>query len=132
MEGHQKIIPFLMFTGQAEEAMNFYISVFDNAEIIQITRYGPNEIGKEGTVVNAVFSLMGQLFMCNDSNVEHDFGFTPAISLYIHCHREAEIDTTFARLSHEGFVLMPLTTYPFSSKFGWVQDKFGVSWQLSL
>lgn len=130
MDGDQKIMTFLMFAGQAEEAMNFYISVFTNSEIINITRYGPNEMGKEGTVLHATFSLMGQLFMCNDSNVEQNFGFTPAISLYIRFDSEDELDTIFNRLSQDGLILMPLAAYFFSTKFGWVQDKYGVSWQL--
>ncbi|MGE5403379.1 MAG: VOC family protein, partial [Candidatus Saccharibacteria bacterium] len=86
----------------------------------------------EGTVMHAVFSLKGQQLMCIDSNVEHQFTFTPAISLYVYCDSEGELDQCFEQLAQNGIVLMPLAAYPFSSKFGWVQDKFGVSWQLSL
>jgi predicted 3-demethylubiquinone-9 3-methyltransferase (glyoxalase superfamily) len=127
-----KITTFLMFEGKAEEAMNFYTSLFDNSKIISIIRYGANEAGAEGTVKHAVFSLNGQEFMCIDSIVKHDFTFTPAISLYVTCDTEYEIDQAFAQLSQDGHVLMPLAAYPFSEKFGWVTDKYGVSWQLSL
>jgi predicted 3-demethylubiquinone-9 3-methyltransferase (glyoxalase superfamily) len=129
---NQKITPFLMFTGRAEEAMNYYISIFDNAEILSIQRYGPNEAGAEGSVLHATFSLNGQVFMCIDSAVTHQFTFTPSISFYVTCETEAEIDRLFAKLSQDGQVLMPLAAYPFSPKFGWVADQFGVSWQLSL
>jgi predicted 3-demethylubiquinone-9 3-methyltransferase (glyoxalase superfamily) len=128
----QKITPFLMFTGRAEEAMNYYISTFDNSEILSIQRYGPNEAGAEGSVLHATFSLNGQVFMCIDSAPIHEFTFTPSISFYVTCNTEAEIDRLFERLSRDGKVLMPLAAYPFSPKFGWVCDKFGVSWQLSL
>src|SRR6266702_1911986 len=69
----QKITTFLMFDGKAEEAMNYYVSVFDQAEIVSIQRYGANEAGVEGTVVHATFSLYGQAFMCIDSSMKHDF-----------------------------------------------------------
>jgi predicted 3-demethylubiquinone-9 3-methyltransferase (glyoxalase superfamily) len=121
-----------MFDGRAEEAMNYYLSVFDQAEILSIHRYGANEAGAEGTVAHATFSLYGQVFMCMDSNVKHAFTFTPSLSLYVACATGEEIDRLFEKLSQDGQVLMPLTTYPFSEKFGWVADKYGVSWQLNL
>jgi len=128
----QKITTFLMFEGKAEEAMKYYVSVFDQAEIVSIQRYGANEAGAEGTVAHATFSLYGQMFMCMDSNVKHGFTFTPSISLYVACATEAEIDRLFEKLSQGGAVAMPLSSYPFSEKFGWVADKYGVSWQLNL
>ncbi|SCW53504.1 Glyoxalase superfamily enzyme, possibly 3-demethylubiquinone-9 3-methyltransferase [Paenibacillus tianmuensis] len=128
----QKITTFFMFEGKAEEAMNFYITLFDRSEIVRMQHYGPNETGAEGTVAQALFSLNGQVFMCIDSSVKHNFTFTPSMSLYVTCDTEAEIERLFGRLSDGGFVLMPLGAYPFSEKFGWVQDKFGVSWQLNL
>ena len=128
----QKITTFLMFEGRAEEAMNFYTSLFNDSVITSITRYGPNEMGTEGSVMHATFMLNGQSFMCIDSYVSHQFTFTPSMSLYVTCETEAEIDTLFARLSEGGEVLMPLDAYPFSKKFGWTADKFGVSWQLTL
>ena len=128
----QKITTFLMFDGQAEEAMNLYVSLFDDAEILSITRYGPDGPGAEGTVQHATFSLNGQTFMCIDSNVEHAFGFTPAVSLYVRCDTEEEIDRLFEELSRDGEVHMPLDAYPFSEKYAWISDRYGVSWQLSL
>jgi predicted 3-demethylubiquinone-9 3-methyltransferase (glyoxalase superfamily) len=128
----QKIATFLMFEGQAEEAMNFYTSLFEDSEIISIKRYGPNEAGPEGSVLQASFSLNGQVYMCIDSHVKHAFTFTPAISLFVTCDSEKEIDRIFGQLSEQGQILMPLGAYPFSQKFGWTADRFGVSWQLSL
>jgi predicted 3-demethylubiquinone-9 3-methyltransferase (glyoxalase superfamily) len=127
-----KITTFLMFEGKAEEAMNFYTSVFDDAQITSISRYGANEDGVEGTVKQATFSIHGQEFMCIDSHVKHDFTFTPSISLYVTCYSDDEIERLFTALAQDGEILMPLTTYPFGKKFGWVTDKFGVSWQLGL
>lgn len=121
-----------MFDGNAEEAMNLYTSLLDQSEIINISRYGANGPGKEGTVMHATFTLNGQEFMCIDSNVKHDFTFTPSMSLYVNCDTEEEIDEVFNKLVQEGEVLMPLAAYPFSKKFGWLNDKYGVSWQLNL
>ena len=128
----QKITTLLMFAGRAEEAMKLYTSLFKQSEILNITGYGPNEAGAEGAVQHATFTLNGQEFMCIDSNVEHAFTFTPSISLYVRCESEEEIDRVFAALSDGGQIFMPLDQYPFSQKFGWLADRFGVSWQLSL
>ncbi|HDR7623493.1 TPA: VOC family protein [Bacillus mycoides] len=129
---NQKITTFLMFEGKAEEAMNFYTSLFNQSEIVSISRYDENGPGKEGTVIHATFTLNGQEFMCIDSYVKHDFTFTPAMSLYVTCDTEEEIETVFNKLAQDGKVLMPLGSYPFSKKFGWLNDKYGVSWQLIL
>jgi predicted 3-demethylubiquinone-9 3-methyltransferase (glyoxalase superfamily) len=128
----QKITTFLMFDGKAEEAMHYYVSVFDRAEILSIHRYGADQAGAEEKVVHATFALCGQVFMCMDSNVKHDFTFTPSISLYVACATEEEVDRLFEKLSQGGKVLMPLAAYPFSDKFAWVEDKYGVSWQLNM
>ncbi|MEU5275044.1 VOC family protein [Streptomyces asoensis] len=128
----RKITTFLMFEGNAEDAMTFYISLFDDAEVVGLTRYGADGPGKEGTVQHATFSLAGQEFMCIDSPVQHEFTFTPAVSLFVQCEDEAELDRLYAALSEHGTTLMPLGDYGFSAKFGWVNDRFGVSWQLNL
>ncbi len=128
----KKITTFMMFNGQAKDAMNFYISLFPDSLILSITRYGPNQASAEGSVMHAACTLNGQEFMCIDSSIEHDFTFTPAMSLYVNCETEAEIDGLFDALSQDGQILMPLDRYPFSDKFAWVADKYGVSWQLSL
>lgn len=127
----QKITTFLMFEGRAEEAMNFYTSLFPDSGITHIKRYGANEGGPEGSVFHATFTLNGQSFMCIDSPANHGFTFTPSMSLYVTCQTEEEIDTLFAKLSDGGFIMMPLDAYPFASKFAWVSDRFGVSWQLT-
>lgn len=128
----QKITPFLMFDGHAEAALNFYVALFPDSKIVRLTRYGPNEAGAEGSVMHALFSLNGQEFMCIDSNARHAFTFTPAISLYVTCDTEVELDGLFGKLAEQGQVHMPLARYPFSEKFGWLSDRYGVSWQLNL
>lgn len=128
----QKLTTFLMFEGQAEEAMNFYISLFKDSKIVNVERYGSNGPGKEGTVIHAIFSINGQEFMAIDSHVKHNFTFTPSMSIYVNCETEEEIDELFKKLSESGEIMMPLDKYPFSEKFGWTADRFGVSWQLSL
>jgi predicted 3-demethylubiquinone-9 3-methyltransferase (glyoxalase superfamily) len=123
---------FLMFEGKAEEAMNFYTSLFRDSAIKSISRYGENEDGPAGSVRQAVFALNGQEFMCIDSFVKHGFTFTPAMSLFVRLGAESELDKLYAALSEGGQILMPLGAYPFSKKYGWVNDKYGVSWQLTL
>lgn len=128
----QQIATFLMFEGRAEEAMNLYVSLFPNSRVEGILRYAENEEGPAGTVRHASFSLNGQPFMCIDSPAPHGFTFTPAISLFATCDTEDELDAVYAALSDGGQVLMPLGAYPFSRKYAWLSDRFGVSWQLSL
>jgi predicted 3-demethylubiquinone-9 3-methyltransferase (glyoxalase superfamily) len=128
----RKVTAHLMFEGVAEEAMYFYVSLFGGSEIIQVERYGPSEQGAEGTFKRATFTLGGQEFICLDSPVKHDFTFTPSISFFVDCESEAEIEDVFSQLSVGGQVLMPLDNYGFSTKFGWVKDRFGPSWQLNL
>ncbi|MEU8246882.1 VOC family protein [Nonomuraea sp. NPDC048916] len=129
----QKITTFLMFQGSdAEEAMTFYMSLFDDSEILSITRYGADGPGTEGTVQHALFTLAGQPHMAIDSSVKHEFGFTPSISLYVNCESAEEIERLYEALLDKGEPLMPLDSYGFSTKFGWVNDRFGVSWQLNL
>lgn len=127
-----KVSTFLMFEGKAEEAMNFYVSLFDGASVASVQRYGKDGPGKEGSVAVASFTLKGQNFMCIDSYAKHAFTFTPATSIFVDCDSEAEIDGLFGKLSEGGQVLMPLGAYPFSRKFAWAVDRFGVSWQINL
>lgn len=128
----EQVATFLMFEGQAEEAINLYTTLFEEAAVSHIDRYGANEDGVEGTVRHAAFTLKNQQFMCIDSSISHGFTFTPAISIFVTCDSEAEVDRLFAGLSQNGQIMMPLGAYPFSEKFGWCADRFGVSWQLSL
>jgi predicted 3-demethylubiquinone-9 3-methyltransferase (glyoxalase superfamily) len=125
-----KIHTFLMFEGQAEEAMNFYVGLFDDGEVLEISRYGAGGPGAEGSVERATFRIAGQEYLCIDSTVKHAFGFTPAISLFVDCADEAELDRLHKALAKQE--LMPLNDYGFSKKFAWVVDRFGVSWQLNL
>jgi predicted 3-demethylubiquinone-9 3-methyltransferase (glyoxalase superfamily) len=128
----QRVFPFLMFQGKAEEAMTFYVSQIPRSRVIDIARYGANESGIEGSVKKATFSVGGQTLICIDSAVQHAFTFTPAFSLFVECDSEDELKRLFAVLSDGGAVLMPLGDYGFSRQFAWVNDRYGVSWQLNL
>lgn len=129
----RKIRTMLMFTGQAEEAMNLYLSLFGDSGVDFIARYGPEyPQGPEGKVVHAAFRLKGEPVLAMDSAVPQATTFTPNMSLYVECDDEAEIEKLAEGLSAGGSFLMPLDTYPFAKKYAWVQDSFGVSWQLYL
>jgi predicted 3-demethylubiquinone-9 3-methyltransferase (glyoxalase superfamily) len=125
-----KITPFLMFVGQAAEAIALYTALFPGARTLSLERYGPGEAGTPGSLKLAEIELAGQRLMIFDSPVQHAFTFTPAVSLFVECDSEAEIDRLFAALSAGGAVLMPLQAYPFAARFAWLSDRFGVSWQL--
>lgn len=127
-----QISPFLMFEGNAEEAMRFYVSLFPNSSIERVSRHPEDDPVHAGWVQYAIFMLNGQRFMCIDSPVKHGFSFTPAMSLHVTCATEAEIDALAAALGNGGQILMPLDKYPFSPRYTWLNDRFGVSWQLML
>jgi predicted 3-demethylubiquinone-9 3-methyltransferase (glyoxalase superfamily) len=127
----RQVFTFLMFEGRAEEAMNFYVSLFEDAKVVAIRRYGPGEGGKEGSVMHARFTIGDQAFMCIDSPASHGFTFTPAISIFLVCDGAEEVDRLFGAFSEGGQVMMPLGEYPFSPRFAWIADRYGVSWQLS-
>jgi len=128
----EKVTPFLMFEGKAEAALDLYVRLIPGVVVTRIAYYGPEGPGPEGQVSRAAFTLGGREFTCMDSPVHHAFSFTPSISLFVDCEDEAEVERLFAGLSEEGEVLMPLNDYGFSRRFGWVNDRFGVSWQLNL
>jgi predicted 3-demethylubiquinone-9 3-methyltransferase (glyoxalase superfamily) len=121
-----------MFTGAAEEAARFYASLFSGSELRKIERFGPGEAGAEGSVKRCEFALCRHEFICFDSPPVHAFTFTPSTSIYVDCEDNRELGASFAELSAGGEVLMPLDNYGFSQRFGWVKDRFGVSWQLNL
>ena len=132
----QSLTTFLMFVGdqhgRAEEAMNLYVSVFEESRVIEVERFGTGQGETEGTIKRAQFTLAGREFIAMDSGAEHAFTFTPAISIFADFDREDQLDGAYAKLSEEGTVLMPLQEYPFSSRFAWLNDRYGVSWQLNL
>lgn len=121
----QKITPFLWFNGNVEEAINCYSALFKDAEIINM--YRPDGNGK---VFTGTFDLMGHRFYALDGGPL--FSFTPANSFFVELSNENDLDALWSGLNNGGTALMPLGKYPFSEKFGWVKDKFGISWQLSL
>jgi predicted 3-demethylubiquinone-9 3-methyltransferase (glyoxalase superfamily) len=126
------ITPFLMFEGGAEEAMTLYVSLLPRSEILAVDRYGAGDGPMAGRVRHARFSLGGREIRCIDSPAHHDFTFTPSTSLFVDCESAEELERLFAALAEGGKVLMPLDAYGFSTRFGWVNDRFGVSWQINL
>ena len=114
----QKITPFLWFDNQAEEAMNFYISVFKDSEVVSVTRYGAGGPIPEGTVMTAKFQIEGQEFVALNGGPQ--FKFTEAISFVVNCESQEEIDYHWEKLSEGGEEQGP----------GWVKDKYGLSWQI--
>jgi predicted 3-demethylubiquinone-9 3-methyltransferase (glyoxalase superfamily) len=114
----QKITPFLWFDGKAEEAMNFYVSVFGNSKIGKVTRYGEAGPGLKGTVMSATFQLDGQEFYALNGGPK--FTFTPAISFFVNCETQQEVDELWDKLSEGGR----------KDRCGWLQDKYGLSWQI--
>ena len=133
----QKITPFLWFDNNAEEAINFYVDTFKDSKILSIEKRPadlpepediPNLPDLTGKVMQAEFSIMGQKFKAMDAGPY--FKFTPAISFMVILKNEAEVEGLWQKLSEGGEVLMPLDKYDFSSKYGWANDKYGVSWQV--
>jgi predicted 3-demethylubiquinone-9 3-methyltransferase (glyoxalase superfamily) len=130
------LIPFLLFCGEqhgkAEEAVNWYCSIFDDSRVVTIDRYGPGEHEPEGTVRHAEFELGGYRMKAIESAMDHRFTFTPAISLWIDCSSRPELERLATALGERGNMLMPVGDYGFSELFCWVADRFGVTWQLNL
>jgi predicted 3-demethylubiquinone-9 3-methyltransferase (glyoxalase superfamily) len=114
----QKITPFLWFDGRAEEAANFYTAIFPNSKIVNMVRYGEAGPGRKGSVMSATFELQGQEFIALNGGPM--FTFSPAISFFVHCETQAEVDTFWEKLSDGGE----------KQRCGWLRDKFGVSWQV--
>jgi predicted 3-demethylubiquinone-9 3-methyltransferase (glyoxalase superfamily) len=125
------VSPFLMFEGDAEEAVSLYVSVIPDSRIDAIEHFGEDGPGRDGTTRRMSFTLAGHPYMALDSPIEHKFSFTPSISLFVTVADEAQFDTIYKALSHLGQVMMPVAAYPFARKFSWFNDRFGVSWQLS-
>jgi predicted 3-demethylubiquinone-9 3-methyltransferase (glyoxalase superfamily) len=114
----QKITPFLWFDGKAEEAMNFYVSIFKNSKIMSVTRYGEAGPGPKGSVMSATFEIEGQQFYALNGGPQ--FSFTPAISFFVNCETQEEVDELWEKLSAGGK----------QERCGWLKDKYGLSWQI--
>jgi len=114
----QKIAPFLWFDGNAEEAMNFYVSLFKNSKVGKVTRYGEAGPGPKGSVMSATFQLEGQDFYALNGGPQ--VKFTPTISFFVNCEAQEEVDALWEKLSAGGR----------KDRCGWLQDRFGVSWQI--
>ena len=115
----QKITPFLWFDGKAEEAMNFYTSIFPNSKIGSVMRYGDAGPGPKGSVMSCTFQLEGQEFYALNGGPQ--FKFTPAISLFVNCETQQEVDELWKKLLSAGGR---------EDQCGWLQDKYGLSWQI--
>jgi predicted 3-demethylubiquinone-9 3-methyltransferase (glyoxalase superfamily) len=114
----QKIVPFLWFDGQAEEAMNFYVSIFQNSKVVSVNRCGDAGPGPKGSVLTATFQLEGQPFMALNGGPMYKF--TPAVSLFVNCTTQAGVGGLWEKLTAGGE----------PQPCGWLRDKFGVSWQI--
>jgi predicted 3-demethylubiquinone-9 3-methyltransferase (glyoxalase superfamily) len=114
----QKITPFLWFDGKAEEAADLYVSIFKNSRIVSVRRYGEAGPGPKGTVMMVTFEIEGQAFTALNGGPQ--FTFTPAISFFVNCETQQEVDELWEKLSQGG---KPL-------QCGWLNDKYGVSWQI--
>ena len=114
----QKITPFLWFDGNAEEAANFYTSIFKNSKILNIARYGEAGPGPKGYAMTVTFELEGQQFTALNGGPHYTF--SPAISFFVNCETQAEVDELWEKLTAGGKAV----------QCGWLQDKFGVSWQI--
>ncbi|WP_205500376.1 VOC family protein [Rufibacter psychrotolerans] len=114
----QKITPFLWFNGNAEEAMHFYTSVFKDSKILNVMRYTQAGPGPKGSVMSGTFQLAGQEFMALNGGPQ--YAFTPAISFFVHCDTQAELDEYWDKFLDGG---QP-------QQCGWIQDRFGVCWQI--
>ena len=132
MSDIQQLTPFLMFqNGRAEEALNFYVDLF-GGELLMIDRYGPETPGMAGKVRLARFAIADEQIAIIDSSVRHGFDFTPSMSLFYRATSQTELDRLWTGLlGEEGRALMPLGDYGFGP-FGWLNDWYGVSWQLNL
>ena len=115
----KKITPFLWFDNQAEEAMNFYVSVFKNSKVLGVSRYGDAGPGAKGSVMTASFELNGQEFTALNGGPEH-YGFTEAISFFVDCESQQEVDYLWEKLTEGGE----------PGPCGWLKDKYGLSWQI--
>jgi predicted 3-demethylubiquinone-9 3-methyltransferase (glyoxalase superfamily) len=115
----QKITPFLWFDDQAEEAVEFYTSLFDDSRVTNVARYGPAGPGPEGSAMTVSFELAGQAFTALNGGPE--FSFTEAISFYVSCESQAEVDRLWGALTADGGE---------ESMCGWLKDKYGLSWQI--
>jgi predicted 3-demethylubiquinone-9 3-methyltransferase (glyoxalase superfamily) len=115
----KKITPFLWFDSQAEEAMNFYTSVFKDSRVVNISRYGDAGPGPKGSVMTATFELNGQEFTALNGGPVH-FGFTEAISFYVDCDTQEEVDYLWEQLTDGGE----------PGPCGWLKDRYGLSWQI--
>ena len=137
----KNINPFLWFDDGAEEAVNFYVSSFSSAfgssgegketEILATSRYGDAMPHLKGKVMTVNFKLLGEEFIALNGGPVKDFTFNPSISFFVECKTEDQVTKLFNKLSVGGEIRMPLQKYPFSEKFTWFDDKFGVSWQLN-
>lgn len=124
--------PFLTFEGRAEEALNYYAETFKDAEILLLQKYDDGTPELEGKVLQGAIRIHDQLVRVMDSQVPNEFNFTPSMSFFIECETSQEMALYYRKLKNRGAIHMPLDDYGFSREFAWIQDQFGVTWQLNL
>lgn len=139
----QKLSIFLTFHGNAEEAMNFYTSVFENSEIVHVIRARAEDAGwTEGTLQYGIFKIAGQQVICMNTPPPgsrpyntapwHEFRFNPAITIYVERDSKEDFDKLYEALTESGEIYLPAQSYGFSPKFAWVNDRYGISWRINL
>ena len=125
--------PFLMFQGGVgREAVDFYVSLFEDGEVLELDTYPAGGPAPEGTIMRGRFRVAGQEFFVSDSYIDHAFDFTPSLSVWVEAETPDAQEALVAALAEGGATLMPLDNYGFSTRFAWVNDRFGVSWQINL
>jgi len=127
-----KVKTHLMFQGDAKKAIDLYSSTFKDFEVREIENYEEGEQVSVGSFKLANISFAGHELIILDSPPVHDFSFTPSMSIFVDFDTRDELETAFAELSEGGKIMMPLDNYGFSNRFGWIADRYGVSWQLNL
>ncbi|MEL5297352.1 VOC family protein [Serratia nevei] len=126
-----QVSTFVMFQGEAQQAIDLYSQVFARFRLMQVQHYDPTPDGRR-LIKHATIDFDRQNLVFIDSPISHDFSFTPAVSLFINLPNEEALERAFHRLAEGGKVLMPLDDYGFSARFGWLSDRFGLSWQLNV
>lgn len=138
----QKLTLFLAFHGNAEEAMEFYTSLFEDSEVRQVIRARAEDPGwEEGTLQHAIFTLAGQQLMCINTPPPgnhlhriapwHEFSFNPGFTIYVQRETDEDFDRLYEALTEKGQIYLPAASYGFSPKFAWVTDRYGISWRLN-
>lgn len=128
----RSVLPFLMFQEhKAEDAINYYVDLIPQSRVESIQRFGDSNPDFAERILSATVSIGGQIVRFFDSPIKHHFDLTPSFSFFIECESKEELHAIASALEDGGKILMPLDSYEFSEQFTWIEDRFGVSWQLN-